>query len=120
MTGAETAAPQYLGATHFGGLRALLVRGNSEDHSTVRPRSPTMASKKNVHTTPNPNGNGWVNSVNSKPTSVTHRTQATAVRAGRDIARQGGGEHSIHRTDGTIGKKNSYGNDSNPPKDKNR
>ena len=29
-------------------------------------------------------------------------------------------EHSIHNMDGTIGRKNSYGPDPNPPKDKNR
>jgi len=76
-------------------------------------------SKKNVHTTPNPDGKGWVNSVGGETVSK-HTTQLNAVKRGRQIAKQQRSEHSIHRRDGTIGRKNSYGNDPNPPKDKNR
>jgi hypothetical protein len=79
-----------------------------------------MTNKKNVHTTPNPNGNGWVNSVGGKPAGVVHRTQQTAADRGRTIARRNESEHSIHRRDGTIGEKNSYGNDPNPSRDRNR
>lgn len=79
-----------------------------------------MASKRtNVHTVPNPNGAGWVNKVNGEPVS-RHQRKDTAVERGREIARGGHGEHSIHRRDGTISEKNSYGNDPNPPRDKNR
>lgn len=76
-------------------------------------------SKKNVHTTPNPTGKGWVNQVGGKVVSQ-HRTQNNAVERGRDIARQNESEHAIHRRDGTIGRKNSYGEDRCPPRDKNR
>lgn len=76
-------------------------------------------SKKDVHTTPNPEGKGWVNKVGGEVVS-RHRTQENAADRGRDIARQNEAEHAIHRRDGTIGRKNSYGNDTNPPKDKNR
>lgn len=72
-----------------------------------------------VHTVPNPDGNGWVNKVNGEEVSRHHRKD-TAVERGRDIARQQHSEHVIHNTDGRIGRKNSYGGDSNPPKDKNR
>ena len=72
--------------------------------------------KKDVHTTPNPNGSGWVNSVGGKPAGVTHRTQQAAVEAGRSIARANATEHSIHGRDGQIREKNSYGSDSFPPK----
>ena len=49
-----------------------------------------------------------------------HRTKDNAVDRGRDIARDNKSEHAIHNKDGQIAQKNSYGNDPNPPKDKNR
>lgn len=74
---------------------------------------------KEVHTVPNPNGKGWVNEVAGQVESK-HRTKEVAVERGRDIARQNHSEHAIHNLNGQIGRKNSYGNDPNPPKDKNR
>jgi transcriptional regulator with XRE-family HTH domain len=73
--------------------------------------------KVNVHTTPNPSGAGWVNQVGGQVVS-RHRTQGNAVERGREIARDARTEHVIHRPDGSIRDKNSYGNDPNPPKDK--
>lgn len=63
-----------------------------------------------VHTTPNPSGSGWVNQVNGRVTT-THHTKANAEKAGRDQAVDRKAEHVIHRRDGTIGERNSYGND---------
>lgn len=77
------------------------------------------AKKKDVHTTLNPNGAGWVNTVGGEAVSH-HRRKDTAVDRGRDIARSNRSEHVIHNTNGQIGRRNSYGNDPNPPKDKNR
>jgi hypothetical protein len=70
-----------------------------------------MSNKKaqTVHTVPK--GNHWENSVNGRPTGVQHQKQATAAAAGRKIAIEKKAEHSIHRKDGTVGQKNSYGND---------
>ena len=78
-----------------------------------------MARSKNVHTVPNGNGAGWVNKVGGEVVSQ-HRRKDTATDAGRDIARRTHVEHVIHNTNGQIGRTNSYGNDPNPPKDKNR
>lgn len=78
-----------------------------------------MPKKPEVHTVPNPDGNGWVNKLGGEEVSH-HRRKDTAVERGREIAIENKTEHAIHNTDGTIGRKNSYGNDSNPPKDKNR
>ena len=75
--------------------------------------------KKTVHTVPNKDGKGWVNKYGGDEVS-RHRTKENAVDRGRDIARQHKTEHNIHNKDGQIGRKNSYGNDPNPPKDKNR
>jgi hypothetical protein len=46
-----------------------------------------------------------------------HRLKDDAVEAGREIARRLEVEHTIHLSDGTIGEKNSYGNDPFPPRD---
>jgi Uncharacterized protein conserved in bacteria (DUF2188) len=70
-----------------------------------------------VHTTPNPKGKGWVNKVDGDVVSK-HRTKETAEQRGKEIAKDAKTEHTIHKKDGTIGEKNSYGNDPNPPKDK--
>jgi hypothetical protein len=74
-------------------------------------------SRKEVHTVPNPGGNGWVNEVNGRVVSHHHR-QETAIEQGRQIAINGEAEHVIHRRDGRIRDSNSYGNDPCPPKDK--
>jgi len=69
-----------------------------------------------VHTVPKLEGSGWVNEVNGKILS-RHRTKDVAVEAGREIATRLKVEHSIHRSDGVISEKNSYGNDPFPPRD---
>jgi hypothetical protein len=69
-----------------------------------------------VHTVPAVEGRGWWNKVDGRVIS-RHRQKDTAVEAGREIARKLRVEHSIHRRDGAITEKNSYGNDPNPPKD---
>jgi hypothetical protein len=69
-----------------------------------------------VHTSPKSEGSGWINQVNGKVVS-RHRTKAVAVAAGREIAKGLKVEHTIHRTDGVISEKNSYGNDPFPPRD---
>ncbi len=48
-----------------------------------------------------------------------HAAKEEAVEKGRRLAMGNKSEHYIHNMDGTIGKRNSYGNDPNPPKDKN-
>ena len=71
-----------------------------------------------VHTVPAGSEAGWCNKVDGKVLS-RHRIKRTAVETGREIARKLKVEHSIHREDGVITEKNSYGNDPHPPKDKN-
>lgn len=75
--------------------------------------------KSGVHTTPNPERKGWVNQVGGEVVS-THRLKERAVERGRGIARERATEHTVHNTNGQIGRKNSYGNDPNPPRDRNR
>jgi hypothetical protein len=46
-----------------------------------------------------------------------HCLKDDAVEAGRAVARELKVEHTIHLSGGTIGEKNSYGNDPFPPQD---
>ncbi len=68
-----------------------------------------------VHTVPNPAGDGWVNEVVvGSSTSVEgppHATKDQAVSAGRALARTRFAEHFVHNADGTIAYRNSYGGD---------
>ena len=48
--------------------------------------------------------------------SNTHETKAAAQSVGREMAKDRGAEHIIKKMDGTIGERNSYGNDPPPPK----
>ena len=78
-----------------------------------------MSRKPEVHTVPNLHGKGWVNKLGGEEVS-RHFRKDTAVEQGRKVAIQNQTEHAIHNLDGTVGRKNSYGGDPNPPKDKNR
>lgn len=72
-------------------------------------------SKKNQHVVPH--GNDWAvrGAGNSRATSI-HETQSEAANAARRIAENQGSEVVIHRPDGRIRDKDSYGNDPYPPK----
>jgi hypothetical protein len=73
-----------------------------------------MAKKPPVHTVPH--GDSWANRrEGSDRVSKTFGTKAEAQAAGRATARNENTEHLIHRQDGTIGERNSYGNDPHPP-----
>jgi len=69
---------------------------------------------KNQHVVPH--GDDWAvrGAGNGKVTSI-HQTQADAERAAREIAINQRSEVVIHRPDGRIRDKNSYGNDPFPP-----
>ena len=70
---------------------------------------------KNQHVVPY--GNEWAVRAegNGRPTSI-HRTQAEAIDAAREIARNQESELVIHRSDGRIRERDSYGSDPLPPK----
>lgn len=59
----------------------------------------------------------WKSKVEgSSRAAHTGGTKAEQQAVGRQMAKDRGVEHTIRKTDGTIGEKNSYGNDPNPPK----
>jgi len=73
--------------------------------------------KKNQHVVPHKDG--WaVRKEGSKKVTRKTRTQQESIEIGRQIAQNQGTELVIHRPDGTIRDKDSYGNDPHPPKDR--
>jgi hypothetical protein len=75
-----------------------------------------MANRKNVHIVQRDEGWGTLREGGQRATQV-YDTQAEAIRAGRDMARQGQGELLIHGQDGRIRARDFYGNDPCPTKD---
>lgn len=73
--------------------------------------------KKNQHVVPK--GKDWAvkGAGNERATAIVP-TQAEAIKIARDIAMNQKSEVVIHRPNGIIRDKDSYGHDSNPPKDK--
>lgn len=74
-----------------------------------------MKKGKNQHVVPNGNEWGVRGEGNDNLTRIAP-TQAQAIEIARQIAINQGTELFIHRPDGTIRERNSYGNDSYPPK----
>jgi hypothetical protein len=71
---------------------------------------------KNRHVVPH--GDSWAVRVEgSARVSSTHDTQQEAIDSAIPGAKRDGGEVVIHRPDGRIRDKDSYGPDPNPPKD---
>lgn len=73
--------------------------------------------KKNQHVVPHEQGWAVRGEGNRKVTRAT-RTQQEAITIARQIAQNQRTEVVIHRRDGTIRDKDSYGNDPCPPKDR--
>lgn len=72
--------------------------------------------KRNVHVVPS--GKGWdVKKAGSGKPESHHKTQTKAVEQGKKLAKDEKSELVIHRPDGRIRDKDSYGPDPNPPKD---
>jgi hypothetical protein len=74
-------------------------------------------SKENVHVVPS--GNGWAVKQEGRSTPLSnHRTQGAAENAARPVARRNESELVVHRPNGQIRDKDSYGNDPHPPTDR--
>lgn len=69
---------------------------------------------KNQHVVPA--GDGWgVRGAGNSRLTTRHDTQADAIAAAREIARNQQSELIIHRQDGTIRSRDSHGKDPFPP-----
>ena len=76
-----------------------------------------MANRSNVHIVQRDNGWGTLREGARRATQV-FETQAQAIQAGRQMARQGQGELLIHGEDGRIRARDSHGSDPCPPRDR--
>lgn len=75
-----------------------------------------MANRSNVHVVQRGEGWGALREGGARASRV-YGTQAEAIEAARQMARDGGGELLIHGRDGRIRARDSYGNDPCPPRD---
>lgn len=70
---------------------------------------------RNIHVVPS--GDVWAVKPEGNPfPTSTHATYGAAIDAGRELARRQGSELLIHRPDGRIRDRDSYGNDPFPPR----
>lgn len=72
--------------------------------------------KKNQHVTPHPNGGWQVKGAGNSRATVRSETQAAAITKATQVAKNQRSEVIIHRPNGQIRDKNSYGNDPFPPR----
>jgi len=71
---------------------------------------------KGQHVAPSIRGGWSVRATGAARASKTFPTQEAAIKHGKALAEKEGAELYIHRADGTIRSRNSYGNDPFPPK----
>lgn len=71
---------------------------------------------KNQHVTPHPNGGWQVKGAGNSRATAHATTQVYAIHIAKEIAVRQHSEVIIHRPNGQIRDKNSYGNDPCPPK----
>ena len=74
--------------------------------------------KKSRHVVPNQKDSWSVRKSGASRASRVFKTQSEAIKFARKQAKKEGSELYIHKKDGTIRQKDSYGNDPCPPKDK--
>ena len=66
-----------------------------------------------------PSSSGWaVKKSGSERASRTFETKKKAVEYGKELSKTEKTELYIHKNNGMIQNRNSYGNDPNPPRDK--
>lgn len=71
---------------------------------------------KNIHVVPHPAGGWQVKSDHAQHAIKRTSTQREAIDFGRSISRNHSSELVIHRPNGQIRAKDSYGHDPYPPK----
>ena len=71
---------------------------------------------KNQHVTPHPDGGWQVKGEGNKRATVRTSTQKEAIDIARPISRNQNSELVVHRPNGQIRDKDSYGRDPFPPR----
>ena len=75
-------------------------------------------SRADTHVIASINGGWSVRKTGSGRAEKTFNTKDEAVKYGRKIAQARSTDLVIHRRDGLVSERNSYGSDPHPPKDK--
>ncbi|MDP2836362.1 MAG: DUF2188 domain-containing protein [Methanobacteriaceae archaeon] len=75
-------------------------------------------SKETHHVVPDPKGGWKVKKGGSDKSSKNFDNKKDAEKWGRDVSKNQKTELVIHGKNGKIQRKDSHGNDSNPPKDR--
>lgn len=73
---------------------------------------------KNQHVVPTKDNKWGVRGEGNQRLTKKTDTQQESINTARNIAINQGSEVVIHRKDGTIRDRDSYGNDPHPPEDK--
>lgn len=74
--------------------------------------------RKTQHVVPNSDGGWSVKKGGAARASQKFENQRDAISYGKKVSKNQNAELFIHRKDGTIRERNSYGNDPCPPSDK--
>lgn len=74
--------------------------------------------RKSQHVVHNPKGGWAVKKSGASRATKRFKKQSDAIKYAKRIAKNNRTELFIHRSDGTIRNRNSYGNDPNPPRDR--
>ena len=77
-------------------------------------------SRKTHHVVPAKDGGWSVKKGGAEKASRNFDDKKEAVDYAREVSKNQESELYIHKKDGTIQRKDSYGNDHNPSKDKNK
>jgi len=77
-----------------------------------------MSKVAQKHVVPSMSGGWAVRNSDSFRASRVFDTRSEAVAFGRQVAKKEATELFIHRRDGTVQSRSSYGNDPFPPRDK--
>lgn len=74
--------------------------------------------KKTQHVIPNAEGGWSVKKGGASRATKVFETQVSAINYAKEVAKNTSSELYIHKKDGKIREKSSYGKDPCPPKDK--
>jgi hypothetical protein len=75
-------------------------------------------SAKSKHVVTNPSGGWSVRNSGAARASRVFKTEGDAVKYAREVARHEGAELYVHRRDGTVRERESYGAERLPPRDR--
>lgn len=98
-------------------MKKIVYKTNQNNPVVRAYKEAVERGKKNQHVVPY-NGEWAVRGAGNNRVTSVHQTQGAAIEAARDIAINRKSEVIIHRSDGTIRDRDSYGNDPFPPRDK--